>query len=142
MAKEPKTKQTTASVESFIDALGDEQTREDCRTIIGLMRASTKAEPKMWGPAIVGFGTFPLKYANGEEREWPLIAFSPRKQNLTLYIEHGFEKYDELLSKLGKYKVSKACLYIKSLKDIEIKILEKLIQGSVTSSKKKYSLTD
>lgn len=139
MAKEPKTKQTEASVEKFIDALTDVQTRDDCRTIIAMMRTSTKAEPKMWGSAIVGFGTFPLKYANGEERDWPLIAFSPRKQNLTLYIEHGFVKYDELMSKLGKHKTSKACLYIKSLKDIDIKILEKLIQGSVAHSKKKYS---
>lgn len=139
MAKEPKTRQTEASVEGFINALENEQTRDDCRTIITLMRASTKEEPKMWGPAIVGFGTFPLKYANGEEREWPLIAFSPRKQNLTLYIEHGFEGYNELMSKLGKYKISKACLYVKSLKDINVKILEKLIKGSVAFSKKKYS---
>jgi len=139
MAKEPKTRQTEASVESFIDALETEQTRDDCRAIVTLMRASTKENPKMWGPAIVGFGTFPLRYANGEEREWPLIAFSPRKQNLTLYIEHGFEEYDELMSKLGKYKTSKACLYIKNLKDIDVKILEKLIQGSVACSKKKYS---
>ena len=128
---ELKTKPTGASVTNFINALADEQVRQDCRIIVDLMRAATKAEPEMWGSAIVGFGRYHYTYASGREADWMLTGFSPRKQNLTLYIMAGFEHYDELLAKLGKHTCGKACLYIKRLSDIHLPTLKKLVQASV-----------
>lgn len=139
MAKEPKTKKTDASVSKFIDDVDNEERREDCYTVLKLMQKITKEEPKMWGTAIVGFGMYKYKYASGQAGDWPLVAFSPRKQNLTLYIMPGFDKYDTLMNKLGKYKIGKSCLYLKSLKDIDMRILEEIIAASVTFMKKKYA---
>ncbi len=139
MAKEIKTKKTNASVSKFIDAVEDEGKREDAYTVLKLMQKITKEEPKMWGAAIVGFGTYQYKYASGQQGDWPLVGFSPRKQNLTLYIMPGFDKYDDLMSKLGKYKTGKSCLYIKSLRDIDMKVLQLLITSSVDFMKKKYA---
>lgn len=138
MAYEPKTKETKASVKKFIDAVAGEQRRDDCRAVIALMQKITKEEPKMWGPSIVGFGSYHYKYESGHEGDSCLAAFSPRKPNLTLYVMPGFEGYEDLMSKLGKYKTGKVCIYIKSLSDIDIKVLEKLIKGSVDFVKKKY----
>ena len=95
------------------------------------MEKASKQKPKMWGASIVGFGEYHYKYASGREGEWMRIGFSPRKQNLTLYIIDGFEKYDELMAKLGKYKTGKSCLYIKRLADVDEKVLKKLIAESV-----------
>ena len=89
----------------------------------------------MWGPSIVGFGTFSYKYASGHEGDWPIAAFSPRKQDLTLYLTIGFEKYEELLGQLGKHRKSKACLYIKRLSDVHVPTLKKLIKLSVKDLK-------
>lgn len=139
MARELKTKMNNASVEKFIDAVPDEQKRDDSRAIVRLMRTVTKEEPKMWGTAIIGFGTYRYKYTSGQEADWPLAAFSPRKQNLTLYVMPGFETYDDLMSKLGKYKTGKVCIYIKNLRDVDEDILKKLIKGSVDHVKKKHS---
>jgi hypothetical protein len=139
MAKEPKTKKTDASVSKFIDTVEDEQKRDDANTILKLMQKITKEEPKMWGSAIVGFGKYTYKYASGQQGDWPLVGFSPRKQNLTLYIMPGFEKYDDLMEKLGKYKTGKSCLYIKSLQDIDMKILQSIITQSVDYMKEKYT---
>lgn len=138
MAKEPKTKKTDASVSKFIDTVEDEQKRNDAYTVLRVMQKITKEEPKMWGSAIVGFGTYSYTYASGQQGDWPLVGFSPRKQNLTLYIMPGFEKYDDLMEKLGKYKTGKSCLYIKSLQDIDMKILQSIITQSVDYMKKKY----
>ena len=135
---ENKTKQTNASVDMFINSLKDETEREDCYTIIKIMKSITKEEPKMWGPSIIGFGTYHYKYASGREGDMCIAGFSPRKQNLTIYLMPGFEKQQSQLKKLGKYKTSKVCLYIKSLKDVDVKILKEMISISVKETKKLY----
>lgn len=136
---ENKTKQTRASVDKFINSIKDEKIRDDCFRIIGFMKIATKEEPKMWGPSIVGFGTYHYKYESGREGDFFITGFSPRKQNLTLYLVTGFSKYGEMLEQLGKHKTGKSCLYIKSLDDIKINILKKMISESVKYMKKKYS---
>lgn len=135
---EIKTKETNASVDKFINTIKDENTRADCYTIIKLMKSVTKEDPKMWGSSIIGFGNYHYKYASGHEGDMCVAGFSPRKQNLTIYLMPGFEIQQPLLEKLGKYKTSKVCLYIKSLKDVDIKILKKMIEISVREMKKFY----
>jgi hypothetical protein len=129
---EPKTRQTDASVDSFIERIDDEQKRDDCYTIIKMMKKATRSEPKMWGPSIIGFGKASLVYATGRELDWPKLAFSPRKQALTLYLTPESLNDSTLLKKLGKHKTSKGCLYIKSLGDVDVKVLQQLIDKSVT----------
>lgn len=128
---ELKTKPTDASVEEFLASIPDEERREECRTVARLMRRITKKKPRMWGAAMVGFGSYRYKYASGREGEWFLTGFSPRKQNLTLYIMAGFERYDELMQKLGKYKTGKSCLYVKRLEDVDMEVLTDLVRQSV-----------
>ena len=129
---ELKTKKTKASVTAFLDKITDEQRRKDCQTVLDLMKQATGEEPKMWGSSIVGFGTYHYRYASGREGDWPMIAFSPRKTDLTLYIAPGFQKkFESLMAKLGKYKTGVSCLYIKKLDDVEIPVLKKLIAKSV-----------
>jgi len=134
---EAKTKPTDQSVDSFIKKTPDPQTREDCLTIAKLMKEATRCDPQMWGSAIVGFGTRRIQYAGGREGDWPLIAFSPRKQNLTLYIVTGSDSHTELLEKLGKHSVGGGCLYIKRLSDIDLPTLKKLIRESVKQKKRR-----
>src|SRR5688572_26280821 len=134
---ELKTKKTAASVEEFILSVDDETRRDDCFTVLRLMKSITKTEPLMWGSSIVGFGSWHYIYASGQEGDWPIAAFSPRKQNLTLYITPGvFEKYPEMMKKLGKCKTAKSCLYIKKLDDIHLPTLKKLIKTSLVDLKK------
>ena len=128
---ELKTRKTKASVDAFLDKVDDEQRRKDCQTVLKLMKQATGEEPKMWGASMVGFGLYRYRYASGHEGEWPIIGFSPRKNDLTLYIMPGFEKFESLMAKLGKYKTGKSCLYIKKLDDIELPVLKKLIVKSV-----------
>ncbi|HQR36715.1 MAG TPA: DUF1801 domain-containing protein [Blastocatellia bacterium] len=128
---EPKTKVTNASVEDFISAVKDEQIREDCFAVAKIMQEATKNEPKMWGASIVGFGLYTYKYASGQTGDWPLVGFSPRKQNLTLYVMGGFDEYDDLMDKLGKFTCGKSCIYIKRLSDLHLPTLKKLIKASV-----------
>lgn len=135
---ELKTKATKSSVEKFLDSIESEQKRDDAYTILDMMQKATKEEPKMWGPSIIGFGTYHYKYDSGHEGDMCRIGFSPRKAALTLYILMGFEGYDELMAKLGKYKTSKACLYIKKLEDVDLKVLKQLITLSVKYTKAKY----
>ena len=132
---EAKTKPTKASVTQFINKIPDATRREDCFAIAKMMEEITGSKPQMWGPSIVGFGTFSYKYASGHKGDWPVAAFSPRKQDLTLYLTIGFEKYEELLGQLGKHRKSKACLYIKRLSDIHVPTLKKLIKASVKDLK-------
>ncbi len=138
MAKnvELKTKLNDASVEDFINAVEDETIRADCFEIAKMMKQVTKAEPKMWGSSIVGFGSYHYKGASGREGDWMLVGFSPRKQNLTLYIMAGFDGYPELLKKLGKFSTGKSCLYIKKLADVDKKVLKELVGESVQYMKK------
>jgi hypothetical protein len=133
---ELKTKRTNARVTAFLDQVSDESRRKDCQTLVRMMKKATKAEPKMWGPSIVGFGDYRYKYASGRENDWFLVGFSPRKQDLTLYIMAGFDKYDALMSKLGKYKTGKSCLYIKRLDDIDPAVLQHLISTSIQHLKR------
>lgn len=126
-----KTQPTDASVTKFLAGIKDEQRRKDCLVVLGIMRDVTKSEPTMWGSSIVGFGSFHYKYASGREGDWFVIGFSPRKQDLTLYLMHGLGPHSELFKTLGKYKGGKACLYIKHLDDIHLPTLKKLIRESM-----------
>ena len=131
-----KTKPTAASVAAFLKALPDENRRRDCRVVAKMMQEVTGSRPRMWGPGIVGFGSYHYRYASGREGDWFLAGFSPRKQDLTLYIMSGFAKHDELLSRLGKYKTGKSCLYLKRLEDVDPKILRQLVTASVQHLRK------
>lgn len=133
---EPKTQKTNASVEAFLETIPNEQTRADCFEIVKMMKQATKAEPAMWGGSIVGFGEYMMTYANGSQLPWPLIAFSPRRQNITLYIDPDSKSYKSHLKKLGKHSTSKVCLYIKKLADVDKKVLKEIIVDSVKTSKK------
>lgn len=128
---ELKTKQTTASVEKFLNTVSDEQRRKDCFRLVEIMKAATKAEPAMWGTSIVGFGRYQYKYKDGRALEWFLVGFAPRKQDLTLYIMPGLERYPELMKKLGKHKTGRSCLYIKRLGDVDTPTLKQLIKRSL-----------
>ena len=134
---EPKTKPSKASVVAFIKSV-DPARHADCETIIALLQRMTKSPPQMWGTSIVGFGIYHYHYASGREGDWPRIGFSPRKQNLTLYIMNGFDGEPELMAALGKYKTGKSCLYINSLTDINLKVLEKLVKASLKYMNAKY----
>ncbi|MBK8780399.1 MAG: DUF1801 domain-containing protein [Anaerolineales bacterium] len=138
MAKsaELKTKVNEASVESFLNSVKDEQARADCFEILKIMKQVTKEEPKMWGSSIVGFGSYHYKGASGREGDWMLTGFSPRKQNLTLYLMGGFDAHADLLKKLGKHKTSVGCLYIKKLEDVDKKVLKELVVETVKTMKK------
>lgn len=134
---EAKTKPTDVPVADFINTIGDEKVIADCNTIIKMMQKATGYKPIMWGPAIVGFGTYTLTYASGKTAEWPRLAFSPRKATLTLYLVMD----DNLLAiatKLGKHKTSKACLYIKRLSDVDLTVLQQMIEYSVEAMNKLY----
>lgn len=135
---ELKTKKNRVSVAGFINKVENKQRKADCFEIMDIMKEITKEEPAMWGSSIVGFGSYHYEYASGKTGDWPLTGFSPRKQNLTLYIMAGFEQYEALMSKLGKYKTGKSCLYISSLADIDKAVLKKLIKNSVQAMKKRY----
>jgi hypothetical protein len=128
---ELKTQRNENSVKDFLNQIADEKKRQDAFTVLALMQEVTKAEPKMWGASIIGFGSYHYKYASGREGDWFVTGFSPRKQNLTLYIMSGFDEYGKLLQKLGKHKTSKACLYINRLSDISLPTLRELVKLSV-----------
>lgn len=132
---ELKTKETNASVEKFLNQIPDEARREECFKIAKMMEEITGSKPKMWGASLVGFGSYHYKYASGQEGDWPLTAFSPRKQNLTVYIMPGFAEYGELMKQLGKHSTGRSCLYIKRLSDVHVPTLKKLIRASVKHMK-------
>lgn len=137
MAKntELKTKVNSASVEGFLNAVKDEAVRSDCIAIMKMMKQVTKEEPKMWGSSIVGFGSYHYKGKSGREGDWMLTGFSPRKQNLTLYLMGGFDTHKDLLKRLGKFTTSVGCLYIKKLDDVDKKVLKDLVTASVKRMK-------
>ena len=130
MAKN-KTTETEYSVEDFINAVEDETKRNDSFELVKLMQNQTGFESKMWGPSIIGFGSYHYKYASGHEGDAPLVAFSPRKDAISLYLYCSFENKEALLTKLGKHKAGKGCIYIKKLADIDIEIVRKMISDSV-----------
>ena len=136
-----KTRRNSASVTAFLNALDDPRQRADARKLSAMMRAATGARPKMWGSSIVGFGSYHYKYASGREGDWPLVGYSPRKQNLSVYVMPGFESFDALLERLGKFKTGKSCLYIKRLADVDEQILDRLVRESVAYMREKYATT-
>ena len=124
---EPKTRETDASVEDFLNSVENKERRDDGFRVLEMFTRLTGEKPKMWGPAIIGFGKSLIKYPDGRELDWPAVAFSPRKQNLTLYVLTSTEKQKKLFEKLGKHSISVSCLYIKRLSDVDAKVLEKVI---------------
>lgn len=135
---ENKTKATRASVTAFINSIEDKQKRADVRKVAAMMRRVTGKRAKMWGGSIVGYGTYHYRYESGREGDFMITGFSPRKQALTVYILAGFGRFDALMGRLGKFKTGKSCLYIKRLSDVDEKVLEKLIDGSVKYMRKNY----
>lgn len=135
---ENKTQPTKQSVPAFLASVEPAERRADCRTLAKLMREITKAPAKMWGTSIVGFGTYHYKYESGREGDFFLAGFSPRKNDLTLYIMAGFDRYDELMRKLGRHSTGKSCLYLKRLADVDMKVLKTLITESVRHMRKRY----
>lgn len=133
---ELKTTPTTQNVEQFLQTVADPKKRQDSLAILALMREVTGLEPQMWGTSIVDFGHYHYRYSSGREGDWFLTGFSPRKQNITLYIIAGFSRYDDLLGNLGKFKTGQSCLYIKKLEDIDLPTLKELIADSVAEMKK------
>ena len=128
---ELKTKPNDQSVDDFLQALPDERKRRDSYVILEMMKRATGAQPRMWGGSMVGFGTRHYRYASGREGDWFVTGFSPRKQNLTLYLAYALDRYEALLKKLGKHKTGKGCLYINKLDDVDMSVLEELIAQTV-----------
>lgn len=138
---ELKTKASNASVSAFLQSVDGEQKRRDARDILALMKEVTGKRPRMWGTSIVGFGSYHYKYQSGREGDWPVTGFSPRKQNLAVYIMPGFSRYSSLMNRLGKYKTGKSCLYLRRLGDVDQKVLRQLVTRSVADMKKLYDCT-
>jgi hypothetical protein len=128
MAYELKTQKTSKSVKAFLDSVTDERKRKDSYAVAALMEEVTGEKPAMWGPSIVGFGTYHYKYASGQEGDWPILSFSPRKDSLTLYVMPGLGNYKDLLEKLGKHKTTLSCLHIKTLDDVHMPTLKALVR--------------
>ena len=127
---ELKTQKNDGDVEVFLNNVAHDKRRADAFQVLELMKEVTGEAPKMWGDSIIGFGSYHYTYASGREGDWFLTGFSPRKQNLTLYIMAGFDEYDDLMARLGKFKTGKSCLYINKLEDIDQDVLKELVEKS------------
>jgi len=127
---ENKTKPTDGSVTAFLNKIENSQLKDDCESIINMIKTISKAKPVMWGSSIIGFGTFHYVYESGREGDMPVIGFSPRKQNIAFYLMYGMEKIKDDLSKLGKYRAGKGCLYIKTLSDVNTAVLKKILTNA------------
>jgi Domain of unknown function (DU1801) len=134
MAKStPKTAPTDVPVADFLATVSDPVRRADCETLVRLMEAASGERGQMWGGAIVGFGAYRYHYASGHGGDWPVVAFSPRKGDLSVYIMPGFERYADLMQRLGPHKAGKSCLYLKRLADVDPDVLRQLIDASVAA---------
>lgn len=133
-----KTQPTALSVVAYIDSIADEPKRADAKALVKLMQSATGEKPKLWGPSIIGFGSYHYKYDSGREGYMPLIGFSPRKAAIVLYLMLGTGNYEAQLTKLGKHSTGKGCLYIKKLADVDQKVLADLIAKCVTGMRTKY----
>lgn len=133
-----KTKKNSADVSAFLNKIGDEEKRLDCFQLLGMFSFITGKKPMMWGTSMVGFGEYHYKYASGRTGDWLMTGYSPRAANITIYIMLGFDNYKTLMENLGKYKISKSCLYIKKLDDIHLPTLRDIIRKSVSDMRKKY----
>jgi hypothetical protein len=138
---ENKTKPTKSSVTAFLNKIKDQQLRDDCFAILEMMRKVSNSEPVMWGSAIIGFGTFHYVYESGREGDTVLIGFSPRKQNISIYLMGGLNKVENELSKLGEYKTGKGCLYIKALSDVNVEVLKKVFAKAFKEAQRKSAHT-
>jgi hypothetical protein len=138
MAYEAKTKQTTANVAAYLDAIDDPQGREDCDRLVEVMRRASGCSPAMWGASIVGFDAYHYVYASGHEGDACPIGFSSRKSEISIYLAAGFDGRNKALAKLGKYKIGKACLYIKRVSDIDLVVLEDMLKASIAEIKRRY----
>jgi hypothetical protein len=127
---ELKTQKGAGDVAAFIDGIEDQRKREDAKALLALMEKVTGEKPALWGPSIVGFGDLHYKYESGREGDWFRVGFSPRKQNLTLYVTDYIKEDDPLLARLGKFTTGKACIYVKRLEDIDTAVLEDLVKRS------------
>ena len=135
---ELKTQKNNRSVDNYLNAIDDPGRKKDCRTIHQIMKNITGKPGSMWGDSIVGYGSYHYKYASGREGDWMLTGFSNRKQSISLYIMSGFEKYQDLLKRLGKHTTGKSCLYINALADIDVEVLKEMIESSVQFMREKY----
>lgn len=135
---EPKNKASGASVADFLKGIGDAGRRADCKAIAAMMRKATGKRARVWGKSMVGFGRYHYEYASGREGDWFECGFSPRAQNLTIYIMPGFGAYDDLMKRLGKHRTGKSCLYIKRLSDVDVGVLQRLIDESVQEIRRRY----
>ncbi len=133
-----KTQPTDADVPAFLDAIEDERKRADALAVCALMAEVTGEPPVLWGPSIVGFGSYDYVYASGQSGSWPLAGFSPRKTALTLYVMSGFDGAEALLTRLGKHKVGKSCLYLKRLSDVDLEVLRELVTASVKTMQERW----
>ena len=133
-----KTVQTHGNVDAFLSTVENPRRRADARRLLELMREVTGEPPKMWGPSIVGFGSYRYRYASGREGSSLVVGFAPRKQNLVLYIMPGFSSYAALLSKLGKFRTGKSCLYVNRLDDVDLSVLQELVRESVAEMRRRY----
>jgi hypothetical protein len=136
---ELKTKPTALSAINYLNTISDPNVRQDCFTIMDLMERVSGFKPTMWGPSIVGFGKYHYKYDSGHEGDICLVGFSPRKQNISLYVLAGFPGQAAMLMKLGKHKAGKGCLFVKRIVDIDLNVLESLIKESMDFLKIKYA---
>jgi hypothetical protein len=135
-----KTKPTKVSVAAFIDALTDQTSRADAKALVKLMQSATGEKPKMWGPSIIGFGSYHYTYETGREGDMPLAGFSPRKAAIVLYGMMRSGEAEALLGKLGKHTTGKGCLYIKRLADVDRKVLETLVARSVSTLRARHAI--
>lgn len=133
-----KTKPHDADVAAFINAVEDEGRRNDCLALVELMRDVVGEEPRMWGSSIVGFGSYHYEYASGHEGDAALVGFSPRKRNLTLYLSCDLDSFEDYLSRLGKHKRGKGCLYLNRLKDVDTSVLREFVESAVAELRKTY----
>ena len=134
-----KTKPLDTSIPEFLEAIPDEQKRKDCKVLVDMMKKATKETPRIWGNAAVGFGSFHYRSERSkQEGDWYLTGFSPRKQNLTIYIMPGFAAYGDLMKKLGKHKTSGGCLHINKLADVDTKVLQELVSRAYKDMKEKF----
>jgi hypothetical protein len=134
---ENKTKPTKSSVTAFLNKIPYKQLRDDCFAILKMMQEVSNCEPVMWGSAIIGFGTFHYVYESGREGDMVVIGFSPRKENISIYLMGGLKNVEGELSKLGKYKTGKGCLYVKSLSDVKVEVLKKIFAKAFRGAQRK-----
>ena len=135
-----KTQAGKASVAQFLNAIDNDRRRADAKAVAAMMRKATGKRARLWGASIVGYGSYHYKYDSGREGEWALVGFSPRKQNLAIYIMPGFGPFSALMKRLGKYKTGKSCLYINKLDDVDEDVLQQLIERSVKVMRERYDV--